>query len=351
MTFLATLGILTFVMTIGVSFKVTELLAKGVALGPLLTIFLAGIPSALMQAIPVSALVASLLVFGRLSADGEITGMRACGISLWEIIERPLSIATGLTVFCLINNYEFAPRGHYLQRSAMSMLARTDPVKLIEEGRFIDDFKDLSVYIGRKDGDKLHDIMIYDTTDKKIDREIRAKSGTIHQATNNLDLLVMLYDVRVDPFFNQDKPGYCSELPFVIKGSSGSDGYKRKQADFTFVELVKGTISPRALYPGLKGAAIPMQQSILRVELNERFILALSCFTFVLLGVPLGIKAHRKESTIGIAISLGFLAAFFVFIILAESLAKHPAFFPELIIWVPIVVSLALGTVLIRRGN
>ncbi|NIQ74338.1 MAG: LptF/LptG family permease, partial [Gammaproteobacteria bacterium] len=75
--------VVTFVMSIGIVFKVTDLLAQGVAWKPMVRILFFGFPQAFALAIPVSTLTACLLLFGRLSADGEITAMKANGVSVW----------------------------------------------------------------------------------------------------------------------------------------------------------------------------------------------------------------------------------------------------------------------------
>ena len=71
----------------------------------------------------------------------------------------------------------------------------------------------------------------------------------------------------------------------------------------------------------------------------------------MLLGIPLGIKAHRKESSIGIAMSLFLVFNFYLFIIIGESLAARPETYPHLVVWAPVLVSLTLGLFIMRRAN
>ena len=51
----------------------------------------------------------------------------------------------------------------------------------------------------------------------------------------------------------------------------------------------------------------------------------------------------------GIAMSLIIVFGFYLFIILVNSLTSHPELRPDLIIWIPVVVSCALGLVLLRK--
>jgi len=96
---------------------------------------------------------------------------------------------------------------------------------------------------------------------------------------------------------------------------------------------------------------VAKKKTLLAVEFHKRLALSFACFSFVLLGVPLGIKGHRKESSIGVAVSLFLVFNFYAFIIVAESMAKYPAVRPDLIVWMPVIISMVLGTVLMRRVN
>ena len=108
--FLVTCGmallVITFVMCVGLLIKVTDLIARGVSWAPVLRILLFGLPQTLTYSIPISVLVGCLLVFGRLSADGEITAMKASGVSLWDVIRTPCVIAAWLSLLCAFLNNE-----------------------------------------------------------------------------------------------------------------------------------------------------------------------------------------------------------------------------------------------------
>ena len=89
----------------------------------------------------------------------------------------------------------------------------------------------------------------------------------------------------------------------------------------------------------------------IRVELHKRTALACAAFCFALIGMPLGIRAHRRESTIGVAIGLGIALLYYMAMILADSLKRNPGLHPELIVWLPAVVCLLVAAVLIPRNQ
>jgi lipopolysaccharide export LptBFGC system permease protein LptF len=431
-TFFATVVVFTFVLSIGGVFKLTDLVAKGVPWLPILKVFGSGMPSALAFAIPISALTATLLVFGRLSADSEITAMSACGISLWQIMGWMLPSAVLMAGSCLYVNNELVPYMHYVRRSAVVTLETQNPIDLIEVGRPINAFEGLTIYVGEKDGDQLGDIRIYDLRTEGHKREIKAKRGTLSVQTNSNDIILALEEVTIDPFsFETLAPAYCGKWTERIKGNHQRRKYRKKDKDRSFKELIQArrvlaenvtthddnaiqtrtdflrrmrnsipltlscfpsgplvvsghgwarTVHPSWLEDDLRrwrlsqeyrqreaatnlighfhgSAELAVEERMrlkkrwmkVSVELHKRCSLSCSCIAFVFLGVPLGIRSHRKESSIGIALSLLLVFSFYLFIILAEQLTGSPGLHPDLLTWMPVVLSLSFGSVFLQR--
>lgn len=349
-TCLMGLAILTFVMSIGVVFKATTLLGRGAAWKPILSLMASGMPATLTFSVPIALLTTSLLLFGRLSADGEITAMRSCGIGMWRIMSGPLVIAVLFMCLCLYINSVVGPASHYARKNVRASLVQINPLDLLEEGRFVQDFSGLTIYIGQRHGTELKDVRIYDLRKKGIRREVRAKTGNVTLNTDTREVLITLRDVRIDPF-SDDRPGamYASIWPISIKDAWRDRVYRPRKKDFHSAELYVRTRHTAAFYPELSIEDLAIERMELLVEQSKRLSLAFACVGFVILGIPLGMKTHRKESSIGMAISLFLVMNFYLFIIVAESLAEKPAFRPDLIIWIPVVLSVWLGIILVRR--
>ena len=271
---------------------------------------------------------------------------------MWQIVAMPVVLSLLIMSCCLYLSDEMSPRGHYRSREIMASMGSGSAIQLLEEGRFIQDFSGFILFIGKKKNNEIFNVRIYDLRNRKFKREIQAKSGVISTDPVTKDVLMELYGVRINRF-SEDSPWpvFCEKWPLKIGNPLGSSKYKERQDDLTFSGLIAGMKNMSLYYPNLSSPDQERQKMSFAVELNKRIVLSISCFAFVLLGVPLGVTAQRKESSIGVGISLLLVFNFYLFVIVAESIANRPEFRPDLIIWMPVIIAVTLGSFLIERAD
>ncbi len=359
-SFSITLAVLTFVMYVGVVVQAIDYMSRGISGLLIMKIFALNIPFTLSFVIPVSVLTTVLLHFGRLSADGEITAMKSCGVSLWQIAAPILFCSVLLSLVCLYINAEVAPRSHWMRRQMLRDLGEEDPLALLDEGRFVNDFPGVKVYIGKKSGAQIEDIILYQFDEKGARAEVRAKTGTVEFNAETRVMEIDLRQVRLTEYdkehpedqskartLSADSYPVTLDLRQMLKKGK----VKKKPASMTFSELVQSIRDVRQTFPDIQEQNVQRMRTKMAVDASKRLALALSCFSFTLLAIPLGIRSHRKESSIGIGLALILLFIFYLFMIIADSLLDRPEWRPDMIPWIPVVGSQLLGCALLYRNR
>jgi lipopolysaccharide export system permease protein len=355
-----TVLVLTLVMCAATIVQAINFMSRGVSGQVILAIFVANIPYLLSFSIPMSTLTSVLLLFSRLSLDGEVNAMKACGVSLWWIASPILGFSILLSVGCIYINNTMAPDSHFAERKILRNLGVEDPINLLDEGRFVREFPGLIIYVGKKKGNEVEDIVVYETAEGGLTRHVRAGSGTISSDGQNEKIHINLVDVQIEQYdgdasldpskmtrLTAERYPVTLDLADVLRKGEVS----KKTKDMTFWELVHVIRHTEVFFEGLDREELNKQRMRRLVAINSRVTLALSCLSFTLVGIPLGIRSRRKESSVGIGISLAVVFIFYAFIVFARSMDDRPELRPDLIAWIPVLLAQGVGIFLIHRNR
>src|SRR5580704_12425659 len=88
--FVMTTGALTGIMSFAVLLR--PLTENGLDFGQVNRLLLYSWPAVCAYSLPVSALFATTMVYGRFAADNELTAMRGCGISYFSLRKFSISL-------------------------------------------------------------------------------------------------------------------------------------------------------------------------------------------------------------------------------------------------------------------
>lgn len=348
-SFLLAFFVLSFVLTIGLLVQIVGYIIDGISPALVGRFAAVSFPETLQWTIPLALLVSSVLVFSRLSADGEIAAMRACGINLISVMKWPVLFAVVCSALGAWINNEIVPRGHEVRRTLASRLSVGDAVDLIEPGRKVTDFPNVTLYVARKEGRWLYDVTATDTSDTNVVRTIHAEKA---RATGKgPDMALDLYNVTVDPV-DKGRGGMASGRYVHYPIKTKDTKYSKKGKDLRFFELIaRIRQDAKAIKDGVDNRkAAKKGLSKFKVELSKRFVFAMASVCFVLVGIPLGIRAQRRESTVGMAISLAIAIGYYLFTMLMISMQKAYQLHPEFLIWMPVAACLLLSAWFVKRN-
>ena len=315
----------------------------------LLTFIAYVLPFSLIFTIPWGLLTAVLLVFGRLSADNELIALRSNGVGIARICISLAVVATLCTAICLWLNVLVAPAAQQKLRSTIFDLATRNPMALFGSDQVIDQFPGRKIYVGKKEGNQLENITVFELNERSIPMRVtHAKRGTLEADLPNQRILMHLYEARyqqrdeTDPFdLRKIRDGINmveGVLPISLQELYQKEKRRTSRSAMSLEQLLE------QLKTGDTGA-----QSASRTEISKRFSFPFSCMAFALMAVPLGITAHRRETSMGFLMSLVVAFSYFLFVILADTLRGNARMHPELLVWFPNVLFLLLGAWMFRR--
>ncbi len=156
-------------------------------------------PNVLSLSLPMAMLATAILIFGRMSADNEVTTMRASGMSLGQVVAPVILLGAVASVCCLYINADLAPWCRFEFKTLFVRLGSERPMALIEEGAYIKDFPGYVIYAGRKKGNIIEDVMIYSLDESNnVVSSMRAQKGIVSSKPEERKLLLDLYNVRGD---------------------------------------------------------------------------------------------------------------------------------------------------------
>ena len=370
-TLLMTVTVFTFVLLLGNVLKeVLALLVTGQAtLGLVVEAVALLIPFVLMFALPMGMLAATLLVFGRFSADQELTAVRASGVSLVALVTPVLLLSVVASCLAALINMQIAPQCRLAFKKLLFRAGLERVTSLIVEDRFMDDFPGYVIYVGRKDGANMEEVRIYElNTEGQMQRRIHAAKAILLSDSANREVRLQLFDVQVYDLVNLG----VAHLDETTKTFTYNPPKEQKLdislSQMTFLQLREKQreldriavpilpvqrLSPDQLRDQKRQLESLREDLTLpvRVQIHRQVAFSFASIGFTLIGIPLGIRAHRRETSAGIAMALILVLVYYSFIFIGQSLDNRPELAPHLMLWLPNFIFQAVGAVLLWRAN
>ena len=371
-TLLMTVAVFTFVMLLGNVLKeVLDLVVSGyVSVGLFAEAIGLLIPWVWAFSLPMGMLTATLLVFGRFSADQELTAVRAGGISLISLVSPVLLLSLAMCALSALVNLEVAPRCRVAYNDLRFKVGAQLSKAQLPEGRCIKDFPGYILYVKKNRGGSLEDVRVLVRPDNtNVAVTVMAPRGELRVDETNQQFSLKLFNAEF-VYVNGDKidPGLGMEEwetpPISTRQKShGKAGIN----DMTFAQLRaelrdmerRFSLPPAANLTKVQARELMLKirktrddfTTPIRVQIHRQWAASFACFGFTLLGIPLGIRVHRRETNVGFFIALILVLVYYGLLLVGMGLDTRPEFAPHLIVWLPNFLFQAVGAVLLWRAN
>ncbi len=359
----ATVGTLLFVFVLFLRTieRLSVLLVKTSAPPPVIAkLLLYALPSTIPFALPLGVLVGVLVGISRMSADNEITAMRAAGISSLSVARPVLLLSFGGLILAAGASLWLTPLSLHLESRIARNFAAAQLTGAIESRIFNEDFPNTVLYVGNvmTVGKEIvwHDVFMADVTPPgeleqqgkdrgEGPRIVVAEEAIPHADPANNRIILDMRNFRSS---ERDKEGkvITTDAPTQVQTLQA-----QKQEDFQLTNKTVQEMDTGPLYKRVYRRHDLKREDYVdaAIELHQRFALPLACLLLAALGIPLGVSSRKggKSAAFIFTVLVAFL--YYLGFITLIGLAKKGSLPVPIAVWTPDTVFAAAAIVLLSR--
>ncbi|MGE5835933.1 MAG: LptF/LptG family permease, partial [Acidobacteriota bacterium] len=346
--FFLALSVCTFILLMGPMLEKAELLlSKGVPIPTVGFLLLTLVPQGLGVAIPIAALAGILIGLGRMSADRETVALLACGVSPVRLLRPVLMFATALAAVDLFVMTSLIADANQAFREITFKLMGEQTEADIKPRVFYEGFPGKVLFVwDTVQGGGWSGVFLADTSHAGRPTVVTADTAqlVLNQQRREVDLYF--------PAAQQYVPGTDQR---VYDTSSRTDLRVSIPAEQVFgngeAVLSRGLAEKRI--PQLKADIVEKRK---RGEsphneimfIHQMFAFPVACLTFGLLGLSLGLHTRREGKLAGLTLGLAVIFVYYGLHMFGEAGAKGKMLPAEWARWIPNLVLVPAGLLLVR---
>ncbi|MEP6793712.1 MAG: LptF/LptG family permease [Saprospiraceae bacterium] len=195
---------------------IEDIIGKGVGVPLIMEMFFYKSISLFPLALPISVLLASVMVMGNMAERFELSSFKSAGISLTRVLLPLIAVTTLIAGFSFYCSNTIIPIANLKYQSRLYDIRNQRPTLSIEPGVFNEDFRGYSIRVGKKLSDKktIEDIMVYDDSQRNRGElnVVTAQKGEMY-VSNGAFVMTLFDGNQYSEAESNDKP---NALPFTI---------------------------------------------------------------------------------------------------------------------------------------
>ena len=209
--FIGSFFILMFLFVLQFMMKFMDQLAgKGLSGAVILELMMLNLAWIVVLAVPMAVLVATLMAFGGLSSNSEITAMKASGVSLYTMMFPVLLVSGALTYLMVEFDNKVLPEANHRLKTLTIDIRRKKPTFTLIPGLFSADLPGYSMLVHKTfaESNNLEGVIIYDHTNPNKNVLITARRGVLSFSSDYRRLIMDLFDGEIHELNNVDYKSY-----------------------------------------------------------------------------------------------------------------------------------------------
>jgi len=317
------------------------------------------LPQALPFTVPLGVLVGVLITLSRMSADGEITAMRAAGVPGRQVLKPIILFGFLAVLVTAVASLWLTPWSIRERFRIENQLIAGGLTADVQPRVFEEQFPNTILYVTDATtgvAGRWKKIFLADITPPESRGVAAADRGDSPRITLASEAVVvpdaslnrLQLSLHNGSTYEAGKEAADYRITTFPAGDQGLEAKKQDEIRVTrpSVEMDTGPLYRRSY----KEAAVdPTDRLDARIELHQRFALPAACLLMALIGVPLGITRRRAGKSAAVVLTLGLAFLYYMMMISMVSLARQGTLSPETAVWLPNFVLGVCGLVMALR--
>jgi lipopolysaccharide export system permease protein len=204
--FFFSVATIIFIFILNIVFRdLGRLLGKDLPFRIILEFFVYNLAWILALAVPMSVLVSTLIAFGRLSSDFEITALKANGVHIYRLVAPVFILSVILSVLMIRFNDVVLPEFNHRVRNLYSDISRKRPTLTLEPHVIFNEIEHYSMLVRGVDNQKntIKGVIIHDNSDPRQSKIITAQRGELIFDKETERMNFILYEGEIHEVDNQ----------------------------------------------------------------------------------------------------------------------------------------------------
>jgi len=267
-------------------------------------------PHMLMYVIPMASMTGVIIAFTRQTNDREIIALKACGVSLKQMLPPVFIIAIAIALLTGFFSIRLIPAGNQGMKLLMFQLAKEKVDKGLKEKKFTEALGDLVVFVDEIDEDEnWHGVYVSDMRNRDQPIITVAKAGRMKADIDKMVVTIILNDGTLhnaDGLDNQVIRFQRYQLQIPLRPPTRIDGDDVTQID-------RNAMTQKQLLQSAAHFGTNTKRGVSFLsEYHQRLVLPVGCFILSILGIPLGLQAGPGKRAAGIPLGLGCFVLYYV---------------------------------------
>ncbi|MGC9528207.1 MAG: LptF/LptG family permease [Limnospira sp.] len=358
--FLFGVGLFTSVaVTVGTVFELVRKVAEsGLPVGIAFQVFLLKMPDFIVLAFPMSMILTTLMVYGRLSSDSELIALRSCGISIYRLVIPAVIFSFFVTGLTFAFNELIVPAANYRASYTLERALNQDEIPIREHNIFYPEYRRVRLpnsdkkvnvlvrlfYAEEFENGEMQGVTILDRSREGITQIISSESAVWNPTQTTWDFYEgTVYLVDPDGSYRNiarfdHKELHLSRAPLDLASEDREYGEMNIAQTQEYLQLMKMS--------GDQKKVIKTQ-----VRIQQKYALPFVCVVFGLLGASLGSRPGRTNRATSFGVSVMIIFAYYLLSFITGAMGQKAILSPFMAAWLPTLLGLGVAGFFLYRTS